>query len=121
MLNNYINNTLRDGTLIGLEYQILQGSGTGEELPGVLNTSNVNIQPFVTDVLTTLLHGDWSSVVASGTEWVGVQSARLANGGTIHYERRVCDGGRPARESLAASLVGLARCAERWFKAPRLS
>jgi HK97 family phage major capsid protein len=52
-LENYVNMTLRAGVLLELEHQILQGSGLDEDLPGVTNVANVNVQPFVTNHLVT--------------------------------------------------------------------
>lgn len=53
MLASYIDNALRSGVILELEYQIFQGTGAGEDLPGILNAANVLGQLFFSDILTT--------------------------------------------------------------------
>lgn len=53
MLRMYIDAFLRYGLDEELEDQILNGSGTGENFTGVLNTSGTQSQAFDTNVLTT--------------------------------------------------------------------
>lgn len=53
LLQDYLDSVLRAGLQIELENQILNGNGEGENLTGILNTANVNAQPFDTDILTT--------------------------------------------------------------------
>lgn len=53
MLRGYLDNVLRAGVLLEVEFQILQGSGVDEDLPGILNQSGVLVQVFDSDILTT--------------------------------------------------------------------
>lgn len=48
-----IDNFLRYGLLEETEDQIINGDGTGENFPGILNTPNVQTQGWDTDLLTT--------------------------------------------------------------------
>lgn len=48
-----IDNFLRYGLLEELEDQIINGDGTGENFPGILNTPNVQVQSWDTDLLAT--------------------------------------------------------------------
>lgn len=52
-LQQYLDSTLRAGVLYELEYQIFQGAGTGEDLPGILMSAGVLVQSWDTDILTT--------------------------------------------------------------------
>ena len=53
MLGKYIDGALREGLILELEYQILQGTATGEDLPGILNAAGVVVQAFDTDIMRT--------------------------------------------------------------------
>lgn len=53
MLAQYLDQVLRQGVVTELEYQVIQGSGLNDDLPGILNTANVKGQAFDTDVITT--------------------------------------------------------------------
>lgn len=52
-IRTLIDNFLRYGLLEELEDQIINGDGTGENFPGILNTANVQVQAWDTDLLAT--------------------------------------------------------------------
>lgn len=52
-LRGLIDQELRDDLAEELENQILNGNGIGENLPGIANTANTLVQPYVTDLLVT--------------------------------------------------------------------
>ena len=52
-LIRYLDTVLRTGVLQELEYQILNGSGTYPDLPGVMFAAGVLVQAWNTDLLTT--------------------------------------------------------------------
>jgi HK97 family phage major capsid protein len=53
MLRSYVDQNLRAGVILELEDQVLQGTDTGEDLPGILNASGILQQAFDTDILVT--------------------------------------------------------------------
>lgn len=53
LLTRYLDTVLKEGFRLELEYQILSGSGVGEEFMGIFNTPGVLSQPWDTDILTT--------------------------------------------------------------------
>lgn len=53
-LRGLIDDELRADLAEEEEDQILNGSGSGENLPGILNTSGIQTQAWVTDLLTTI-------------------------------------------------------------------
>jgi len=53
LLRQYVDAVLREGYVLELEYQIVDGPGTGENMTGLLNTEGILIQAFDTDPLTT--------------------------------------------------------------------
>jgi len=54
LLQKYLDGMLRQGYALALEYQVLQGSGIGENMAGMLNTTGRQFIPFSTTVLRTL-------------------------------------------------------------------
>lgn len=53
MLRQFIDQEMRLGLDLALEEQILEGSGSGENMTGIANVSGSQAQAFVTDLLTT--------------------------------------------------------------------
>lgn len=53
-LNTFISDEMYSGLLNALEDQVINGSGTDPNLRGLLNTSGILVQPWTTDLLTTL-------------------------------------------------------------------
>lgn len=53
-MTQVLDQQMRRGVFEELEQQIVSGDGTGENFTGVLNVSGVQVQPFTTDVLTTI-------------------------------------------------------------------
>ncbi|QNJ91524.1 phage major capsid protein [Mycolicibacterium fluoranthenivorans] len=51
---SWLTSEMVEGVLDGLEAQIVSGSGTGENMLGLLNTAGTTAVPFTTDVVTTL-------------------------------------------------------------------
>jgi len=54
LLQKYLDGMLRQGCALSLEYQVLQGSGIGENMAGMLSVSGRQFMPFSTTVLRTL-------------------------------------------------------------------
>lgn len=52
-IRTLIDNFLRYGLFEELEDQIINGDGTGDNLPGILNTANVQVQSWSNDLLET--------------------------------------------------------------------
>lgn len=52
-LRRYLDTVLREGLLLALESEIIDGDGTGEHFTGMLATSGINVQAWDTDILTT--------------------------------------------------------------------
>ena len=53
MLNKYLSTAMREGLLLALEYDIINGSGGNGGITGMLNTAGILGQDFETDVLVT--------------------------------------------------------------------
>jgi len=53
MLRQYIDGALREGTILELETQVIQGSGAGENLRGILATPQIQEQAWDTNMLVT--------------------------------------------------------------------
>jgi HK97 family phage major capsid protein len=53
LLRQYLDQVLREGYILELEYQILSGNGAGENFTGIVNTALIQVQPFVTNILVT--------------------------------------------------------------------
>jgi HK97 family phage major capsid protein len=53
LLKSYIDGVLREGLMLELEYQIIQGDGTGENFLGILNWPGILAEPFAVDAITT--------------------------------------------------------------------
>lgn len=53
LLRDYIRMVLREGYELELEYQIIQGDGTGENFTGMLNTAGIQVVTYAVDVLST--------------------------------------------------------------------
>jgi len=52
MLQSYIDGALREGLVLEMENEVLNGDGTGEHFTGIFN-AGVGVQPFFLDVFTT--------------------------------------------------------------------
>jgi HK97 family phage major capsid protein len=53
LLRQYLDQVLKLGYLLELEYQVIQGNGAGENFTGLLNTPGILLQAFNVDLLTT--------------------------------------------------------------------
>lgn len=53
-LEDFLRNEMESGLFLALENQVVHGDGTGENLTGLLNTSGIITQAFVTDALTSI-------------------------------------------------------------------
>lgn len=53
-LLRFLESEMMYGLLSAIETQIVSGTGVGENMTGILNTSGIVLQPFATDVPTTL-------------------------------------------------------------------
>lgn len=53
MLQQYLDRVLREGLILELEAQILQGTGVGEDFTGIVNTSGAQVITWNTNILTT--------------------------------------------------------------------
>ena len=51
---SWLQSEMAEGVLDALEAQIVSGSGTGENMRGILNTAGTTAVPFATDAVTTL-------------------------------------------------------------------
>lgn len=71
-LRMFLDNEMHGGVLDALEAQIASGSGVGENMTGILNTSGVATVAFATDMLTTIRKG-----------LTLMQSTGVANGGNL--------------------------------------
>ncbi|MDX1885821.1 phage major capsid protein [Mycolicibacterium sp. 120270] len=56
-LTRWLNSELTEGVLTALEAQVIAGSGTGENMTGVLTVAGSTTVAFATDVVTTLRKG----------------------------------------------------------------
>ncbi|WP_164202923.1 phage major capsid protein [[Micrococcus luteus] ATCC 49442] len=53
-LEDFLRTEMEAGLYLALENQVVHGDGTGENLTGLLNTSGIIVQAFVTDALTSI-------------------------------------------------------------------
>jgi HK97 family phage major capsid protein len=74
-----------------LETEILSGDGTGEHFTGILNTSGVVVQPFVTSTLISIRHAlatldaqgyAPSAIVTSTNDWRDLEPLLATSGAT---------------------------------------
>jgi HK97 family phage prohead protease/HK97 family phage major capsid protein len=91
VLESFIVDEMLHGLRRGLEAQILTGDGEGENMTGVLNTSGIQTQTFVTDALTSVrkaftklqTQGYSASVVClSALTWEGIELLSATSGAT---------------------------------------
>jgi HK97 family phage major capsid protein len=88
LLNGYIDGSMRQGVMLRLDGQILNGDGTGQDLLGLAATPGIQVQPFDTDVLTSLrkaltrlqaIEVPGGSYVLSPAMWEGLELAAGTN------------------------------------------
>lgn len=86
-IRTYIDQFLRDGLEQVVEDQIINGDGTGEEFEGILNTTGVQTQAYVTSPIVTIrkaitkarLYGPVTGVVLSAEDDEAIDLAQDAN------------------------------------------
>lgn len=123
-LSQFVATELVYGLDVALQAQILSGSGTGENLTGLLNTSGVQVTAFASNILTSVRRAITSAeaqgyqlgvLVMSPTDWETVELAAVAtdaavafNGAPVDLQERklwglrvVLNGALPAKTALA--------------------
>lgn len=114
MLRNYIDMTLRSGVIQELEYQILQGTGLVEDLPGILNAANTLLQGFDTNILVTCRKAVTflelrpvmpSAFVFNPEDWETVELATASGSGEFLVESSPVDRGRRRLWGLPVALT----------------
>ncbi|WP_099024707.1 HK97 family phage prohead protease [Mycolicibacterium palauense] len=90
-LERFVSDELLYGLRVAVEAQVLAGSGSGESMTGVLNTSGVVVQAFATDVLTTVRKSITTleangympgMIVLHATDWEAIELLSVTSGAT---------------------------------------
>lgn len=90
-LERFVRDELVWGLQKAIETEVISGDGTGEHFTGILNTSNVVVQAFVTNALTSVRKAmttldangyEVGAVVLSAGDWETIELLEITSGAT---------------------------------------